>query len=122
MTDTNILTLVAICISAQLENVVCCANTASLLVKMLLSVGGGSRKIFFTQIPARTSNPFWAYFCRFMVVMDCHGSSLACEIGTHRNGCDRYFSLQGFALFSFGRRLRLSFVTEKLSCGSGLGR
>lgn len=32
-TDTNILTGVAICISAQLENVVCCGNTASSLVR-----------------------------------------------------------------------------------------
>lgn len=72
MTDTPILTLVAICISAQLENVVRCANTASLLVKNASLCWRAQRDILHTKSCYRTSNPCGAESAEFMVVMNCH--------------------------------------------------
>lgn len=64
-TGTKILTGVAICISAQLENVVCCGNTASSLVRNACLCWRAQKDILRTKSPYRAANPSGASPAQF---------------------------------------------------------
>lgn len=99
-TDTNILTGVAICISAQLENVVCCGNTASSLVRnACLCWRAQEDTLLMREIPLQSRQSPWGLSCPLMVVVSSHQLLLGLWDWDPFNGCDRDFSLWGFRLF-----------------------
>lgn len=72
-TGTNILTGVAICISAQLENVVCCGNTASSLVRNACLCWRAQEDTPLThEIPLQSRHSPWGLSCPVMVLVNSH--------------------------------------------------
>lgn len=121
MTDTSILTLVAICISA-LKMLSVVPFLASLLVKNASLCWRAQKDILHTKSPYRTSpNPFGHILQVYGSDGLSSGPPWPVRLGPIEMAVTRYFSLQGFALFSFGRRLRLSFVTENYPVAVGWG-
>lgn len=111
-TGTKILTGVAICISAQLENVVCCGNTASSLVRNACLCWRAQKDILRTKSPYRAANPsgaspaqFWSSWT--LIVSVWLGPVLMAVTVTFLFGDLAFFHLVGVSDWALSQRIIL---------------